>query len=77
MVQLAGDSASEDKLMFGLGYRREMLRPGVNVFYYVGNYRTLVKRLACVPLRTAPRVPSPPLSSSLSTDYRAGRQSQD
>ena len=57
MVHLAADSVSEDKLMLGLGYRRELLLPGVNVFYYVGNYRKLVKRLACVPLRTAPRVP--------------------
>ena len=57
IVHLAGDSISEDKLMLGLGYRRELLLPGVNVFYYVGNYRKLVKRLACVPLRTAPRAP--------------------
>ena len=37
--------------MLGLGYRRELLLPGVNVFYCVGNYRKLVKRLACVPLQ--------------------------
>ena len=48
MVQLAADSTSEDKLMLGLGHRRERILLGANVFNNLRNSGKLVQHLACV-----------------------------